>query len=307
MIPRILIVCCAAAASAVGQTPCVPVTGAQILGEDLARSVPALMALPPDLPIAPSPLPGAVRTFPVSELQALASRLGVRALPAADVCFRLATESLNRARVIESMNDALRVPGLQIEILDTSNEPTPPGRIEFRRETLPTPSGPNRGLPIVWRGDVIYAGDRRFAIWARVKITAPVTRLVAVENLRPGIAIRPGQVREETVESFPVSQGRPPSLSQIEGLVPLRTIAAGAEVRSDDVVQPYEVNRGDLVHVEVRSGAARLTLTGRAESAGRVGDLVPVRNLDSSRIFSARVEGRDSVVVLLRDTEESLK
>jgi flagella basal body P-ring formation protein FlgA len=131
--------------------------------------------------------------------------------------------------------------------------------------------------------------------------------LIAVENLRAGIPIKSGQIREEVTDAFPLSSGRLASLSQVEGLIPLRAIASGAEVRPDDVGQPYEVNRGDLVHVEVRAGAARLALTGRAESAGRVGDLVPVRNIDSSRVFPAVVAGKDSVVVLLRDTEESLK
>jgi flagella basal body P-ring formation protein FlgA len=307
MIARILILCCAAYGWAAAQTPCMPVTGAQILGEDLARAIPALKALPPGIAIAPSPMPGAVRMFPVSELQAIASRYGIHGVLMDEICFRLPTEPLNRARVLESMTEALKIPGLRIEILDASNEATPTGRIEFRRETLGTPTGPNLALPIIWRGDVIYAGDRRFAIWARVKITAPVTRLIAVENLRAGVPIRPGQVREEATEAFPLSSGRLASVSQVEGLIPLKPIASGTEVRPDDVGQPYEVNRGDLVHVEVRAGAARLALTGRAESQGRVGDLVPVRNLDSSRVFPALVEAKDSVIVLLRDTGESLK
>lgn len=306
MTARVLILCCAAGNWALGQSPCVPVTGAQILGDDLARAVPALKTLPPDLPLAPSPLPGAVRLFAVSELQTIASRYGIRGTPVEDICFRVATEPLNRARVIESMTDALKIPGLRIEVLDASNEATPVGRIEFRREALGTPAGPNRGLPIVWRGEVIYAGDRRFPIWARVRITAPVTRLIAAENLRIGVPIKPGQVREEVTETFPLSSGRMATLSQVEGLMPLRAIASGAEVRPDDVGQPYEVNRGDLVHVEVRAGAARLALTGRAESQGRVGDSVPVRNLESSRVFPAVVEGKDSVFVLLRDTQASL-
>jgi len=307
MTARILILCFAAGNWAVGQTPCVPVTGSRILGADLARVVPALKTLPPDLPVAPSPLPGAMRTFPVSELQTLASRFAIRDAAVEEVCFRIATEPLNHARVIESMMDALKIPDVRIEVLDATNEATPTGRIEFRRESLGTPTGPSRNLPIIWRGDVIYAGDRRFAIWAKVRITAPVTRLIAVENLRAGIPIKSGQIREEVTDAFPLSSGRLASLSQVEGLIPLRAIASGAEVRPDDVGQPYEVNRGDLVHVEVRAGAARLALTGRAESAGRVGDLVPVRNIDSSRVFPAVVAGKDSVVVLLRDTEESLK
>lgn len=138
-------------------------------------------------------------------------------------------------------------------------------------------------------------------------MTAPVTRLIAVESLRAGVPIKPGQVREEVTEAYPLSSGRGLPLSQVEGLLPLRTLPSGAEIRADDVGKPYEVNRGDLVHVEVRAGAARLTLTGRAESAGRVGDLVPVQNLDSSRVFPALVEGKDKVIVLVRDLEESLR
>jgi flagella basal body P-ring formation protein FlgA len=302
-----LVFCLGVRSRAAGQTPCAAVTGAQILGGDLARVVPAFKAVPPGVALAPSPLHGAVRTFPVSELQALASRFGVNATFPADVCFRFAQQPLDRARVIEVMTEALNISGVRIEIVDTSDETMPVGRIEFRREALGIPVRSDRVLPIVWRGDVIYAGDRRFTIWARVKITAPVTRLIAVESLRPGVPVKPGQVREEVAEVFPLSSGSRPSLSQIEGLMPLRSIAPGAEIRSDDVGQPYAVNRGDLVHVEVRSGAARLALTGRAESAGRAGDLVPVRNLDSSRVFQARVEGKDSVIVLVRDVEEALK
>jgi len=304
---RVLILCCAASHWALGQTPCVAVTGAQILGGDLARAVPAFKTVPQDLPIAPSPLPGAVRTFSAAELQAIASRFALREPAFAEICVRIATEPLNRARVVESMMDVLKIPGLRIEVLDMSNESAPVGRIDFQRENLRAPATPNRDMPVVWRGDIIYAGDRRFAIWARVRLTAPVTRLIAVENLRAGVPVKSGQIREEVVEAFPISSAREILLSQVEGLAPIRAITAGTEVRAGDVIQPNEVNRGDLVHVEVRMGAARVALTGRAESAGHLGELVPVRNLESSRVFQARVEGKGSVIVQLGGTEESLQ
>jgi flagella basal body P-ring formation protein FlgA len=304
MTARVLILCCAVCHCAVGQTPCVAVSGAEILGADLARAIPVFRAVPSDLPITPSPLPGAVRMFPASELQTIAARFAIREVLPAETCFRIATEPLNRARIIESMTGALKIPGVRIEVLDLSNESAPVGRIDFPLENLRTPATPNRDLPVVWRGDIIYAGDRRFAIWAKVKLTAPVTRLIAVENLRMGVPIKPGQIREEVIEAFPLSPGRETTLSQIDGLVPMRAIAAGAEVRAVDVIRPNEVNRGDLVHVEVRMGAARVALTGRAESAGHMGEFVPVRNLESSRVFQARVEGKGSVTVQLGGTEE---
>jgi flagella basal body P-ring formation protein FlgA len=55
---------------------------------------------------------------------------------------------------------------------------------------------------------------------------------------------------------------------------------------------PPDVNRGDMVEVEVRSGAARLAFTGKAESTGHSGDLVVIRNLSSNKVFQARVEGK---------------
>jgi flagella basal body P-ring formation protein FlgA len=52
-----------------------------------------------------------------------------------------------------------------------------------------------------------------------------------------------------------------------------------------------------MVHVEVRIGAAHLALTGRAESAGHVGDTIAVRNPDSSKVFHAMVEAAGKVIV----------
>ncbi len=305
MTGRILLLCSVACSWAAAQTPCIPVTGAQILGADLARAVPAFHAIRADLPIAPSPLAGARRIFPVSELESLAVRFGVHDNSFSEVCFSIATGPLDPARLIEPMKAALPIPGVRIEVLETSTNSAPLGRIEFRREDLGTPAARDRDLPVIWRGEVIYGGDRRFSIWARVRVTAPVKRLTAIESLRTGVPVKAGQVREELVDAFPLVSGREISLSGIEGMVPLRSIAAGTEIRPGDLAEPNAVNRGDLVHVEVRLGAAHLALTARAESGGRVGDWVPVRNLESKRIFQARVDGPGSVAVQLAGSEET--
>jgi flagella basal body P-ring formation protein FlgA len=65
----------------------------------------------------------------------------------------------------------------------------------------------------------------------------------------------------------------------------------------DNLARPNDVNRGDLVDVEVRFGAAHLALTGRAESGGHVGDTVTVRNPDSSKLFQALVASAGKVIV----------
>jgi flagella basal body P-ring formation protein FlgA len=72
----------------------------------------------------------------------------------------------------------------------------------------------------------------------------------------------------------------------------MRIVAAGAEIHLAQLMVPPDVNRGELVEVEVRSGAAHLALTGKAESAGRSGDTIVIRNLSSNKVFQARVEGK---------------
>jgi flagella basal body P-ring formation protein FlgA len=206
-------------------------------------------------------------------------------------------ETLNPDRVAATMRNALQRPAARIELMETNPATVPVGTIEFTRENLGAPAAPDSKTPVLWRGDVIYAGNRRFQIWAKVRITAPVSRLVAVEALRSGVPIKTSQVRAELVEGFPEAFDGGLLPDQIKGMVLVRPLAVGALIRPDNLTRPNEVNRGDFVSVDVQFGAARLSLTGRAESSGRIGDTIAIRNPDSSKVFQALVEGTDQVTV----------
>ncbi len=81
------------------------------------------------------------------------------------------------------------------------------------------------------------------------------------------------------------------------GRVPRRPIRAGAPVPAGILEAPNEVERGETVAVEVTSGAAQLSLKAKAETAGRKGDLVMLRNPDNGRRFQGRVEGQGKVTI----------
>jgi flagella basal body P-ring formation protein FlgA len=279
------------------QTPCLTVTGDQILGSDLARAVPAFAHISPNAPLAQSPTPGNTRVFHFSELQSIGARFSVPISSAQEACFRLETQPLNSDRIAEAMRKALQLPDARIEVLETSPAAAPAGTIEFTRDNLGVPAASDSKTPVPWRGDVVYAGSRRFPIWAKVRISAQIGRLTAVEALRPGVSIKPDQVRMELVEGFPQPASRTTSIDQLAGMTVLRPIAAGGEIRPENLTRPNDVNRGDTVLVEVQFGAAHLALTGRAESGGHQGDVVEVRNPDTSKVFQARVEGPDRVIV----------
>jgi flagella basal body P-ring formation protein FlgA len=293
MMLRILLAVCWMARFAPALEPaCTPVEGDRILGQHLAEALPAFRTLPPETLLGSTPPPGARRTFHAPELESIAQRYAIQLDAPSEVCFEWPMETLGRDRFLAAMQASLQTSEAQIEIAETSTLPVPRGRLEFPRDMLGKPASPAQKDPVLWRGRVVY-GDHLYPVWARVWVKAPCDRFIAVEALKPGQAIDSRQVRAERGECFPSAQA---PLSPV-GLVPSRGIAAGAEIQPGFVAPPNDVNRGDAVQVEVRGGAVRLAFTAKAESGGRNGDFVAIRNPSSNRLFQARIEGKDAVVV----------
>ena len=66
---------------------------------------------------------------------------------------------------------------------------------------------------------------------------------------------------------------------------------------SPPVLNRKDVERGDPVRVEAGSGTVRLAFEARAESAGRTGDMILLKNPLNGQRFQARVEGKGKVSV----------
>ena len=298
MILRIVIAVCWAARFAPALEPvCTPVEGDRILGQHLAVALPEFRGIPPEALLGNTPPPGERRTFHAPELASIAQRYSIQVDAPKDVCFEWPMESLDHDRILTAMRGSLQAPDARIEIAETSVFPVPRGRLEFPRETLGKPALPAQKDPVLWRGEVVYGGDHRYPVWAKVWVKAPCERFVAAEAVKPGLPIEARQVRIERAECFPEMPGAGEAPLSLVGLVSARPIAAGAEIRPALLASPNDVNRGDAVHVEVRGGAVRLAFTAKAETGGRSGDFVAVRNPSSNKIFRARVEGKDSVLV----------
>jgi len=175
-------------ASALYAGTCALVQQDPITARDVAAIEPAFAALPADTPVVPAPIPGARRVMRTVELSALARNHGFDAAPAEDICFEWPMEALDRERMLQAMHDAAFDPGTSFEVLETSRYPVPRGRIEFRRDEL----GTGRG-PVMWRGNVIYGGGRRFSIWARVQVVALPPEVNRGE--RVAVQVRAGPIK----------------------------------------------------------------------------------------------------------------
>jgi len=296
MTNRLLILIAGLAGYGVTQTStCVVVEADRIVAGDMASRFPAFRAIPPEAPVAFAPAPGAVRIFKPFELASLARRYSVEMDPSTGICFERRLEPLDRARALEAMRTALARPDARIEIVETSLYKVPPGKISFRMEGLRRP--PSAGSPAEWRGDVIYGENRRFAIWARVLISVSSSRLVAIDNLKPGERITASQVRVDTVEGFPSGSGLARSFDEIGERVPWRAIAQGSEIQLAWLRVPADIARGETVEVEVHSGSARLSFPAVADAGGHAGDLITLRNPSSGKHFKARVNGKGKALV----------
>src|ERR1700722_4673874 len=271
---------------------CVPVAGERILAGALAGAVPAFAGLPPELALGYAPPPGGRRAYSAAELARLAGRYGFTIEPGVEACLARPAGTLTRERVTAAMQAT--VPIARIEVLELSHQPVPPGELVFPISGLTAGPASEPASARLWRGQVRQPGQDDFPVWAKVRILVSGTRAMASEALLPGRPIERGQIRLEPYEGPP---GRPDP-TQIVGRAPRRPSPVGTAIEAWLLEEPQEVLRGESVRVEVCSGRTRLVLVGEAQSSGRRGETIAVRNPASGKIFHARVQDRGQVSVV---------
>jgi flagella basal body P-ring formation protein FlgA len=264
----------------------------QIRAGDLLTVFPAMAALSPDTPIGFAPAPGVLRIFRAPELRALAARFHLDSAPANDICVERPVSPLMPGRMLEAMRRTL--PEAKIDLLDYSRQPAPQGEIEF-----PVTGLRRSASSELWTGSVSYARSSRFIIWAKVKVRIRAPRVFAIGDLPAGQPIAPGQVLAMEREEFPSAATFATSIPDVTGKWPRLLIRAGSAILVSQLEAAKDVSRGEAVVVEVRDGAATLTLEAIAQGSGAAGDTILVRNPVSQKCFRARVEykGRVSVDV----------
>jgi flagella basal body P-ring formation protein FlgA len=282
---------------------CHPVGGDRILGKDLATASTKFSGLPPNAVLAAAPLPGARRVLSVAELAAIARSHQIEGDGFEPICLERETAPLDPLKVVDAMRKSLGMPDLDVQIVELSRFAVAPGEIVFPREALPPAGADGAGI---WKGYVSY-GSGRQSIWANVRLSATVRRVVATADVPAGRALRAVDIRVEELRDFPTRQTPVTETADAAGKVARRPIRAGATLFAADLVEPNAVERGQTVLVEVRSGAALLKIEATAESAGRAGDTIPLRNRISGQVFRAEVKEKGRAVLALPAVDESPK
>lgn len=286
-----------AAAGPVAATDCRRVGDDRIHGSDLARVDSRFAALPDGLTIGFSPEPGLRRTFTAAELARIARSNGIPEAAFGEVCFEWWMVPLRQEDVVAAMQHSL-MPEITLRVLEISKAPVPVGVAEFPMQRLEPPSPASPAVQL-WRGAVKYARTRQFGIWARVELTAPSPVLIAFEDLPTGVPIS-GMALHLEVWPLPVYGEKPVARAdEVTGKAPHRLIKAGTPIMRTDLIELPVVRKGDVVAVEVASGASHVRFEAVAAEDGRSGDLIELRNPASGRNFKARVENGPRAVIVV--------
>jgi flagella basal body P-ring formation protein FlgA len=253
---------------------------------ELAPAFSAGAVLPLDTVVALAPAPGAQRRFEIVELRRIAQRLQLPE-PEREVCVERRLARLGPERILTAMR--AQAPAARIELLEYSLYPVPEGELEFPRATLrPGSAG------AVWSGFIRY-GRQRAPVWARVRISVALPRVIAVADLPAGRPIGAASLTVETRDEFPALESFPSAAEEVAGKIPRRTIRAGVAIRAAWLDPPKAVLRGETVQVEARQGGAILQFSGQAQASGSVGQTILILNMISNKRFPARIEGMGRV------------
>lgn len=287
------------AATPLVHAACISVSSARIVAGDLSAAVPLLRLLDPATSLGFAPLPGTQRILPARELSLVLTRNGIDIDPATaiqDLCIERLVVALTRVEMKDALVAALDIADADIDLVDFSKQPLPPGHLEFHSEDLNKPPEAAPRTPVIWRGRLVYDGQHSASVWAKVRVSVERTWFVAAENIHPNAAIRADQVGTVTGPQFP---NLGPSLAwpdSIVGKVSRRGISAGQRFAPSMLADAPDVQNGGRVHVNVIEGPARLSLDAVAQSSGRKGDTILVHNPSSGRNFRAVITGKDEAV-----------
>jgi flagella basal body P-ring formation protein FlgA len=282
------------------RSSCLPISSDWIYGRDLARALPQFASLPPDLVLSFAPVPGLERVFRPAELRRLADahQLDGSGISSA-VCFAwpLAVVSRDAIRAAIESTLTVRNPLAKVEVIEIDNQSlaaAPAGPVYFPLSGLSAFSD----KPVIWKGYVSYTGSRRFNLWASVRIVVRESHLVSRLALQPG---DPALVSQPVEESYrgPLTRERAlESFDQLTRLTARRNLPAGTTLLESMFEITPEVQRGDLVRVQVEAGAARIETQAIAEQAGRHGQIISVKNPKTKQPYRVRVEEKGFVTLV---------
>jgi flagella basal body P-ring formation protein FlgA len=268
-----------------------------IFGRDLAAAVSGLTALSPASDFGLAPIPGHPRVFQAAELRRIAAANHINAEITDKVCFVWSMKVPSQELLLNAMKRSFGSRQVQLEFVDQSRWPAPEGEVSFPLSSLTLSTSGQA----VWRGYVSYASNRRFEIWASIRISVRELHVIAAEKLESGRPLRASQLKLETYYGAITRDEPLTGLDEVVGLLPRFDISAGKTLTRDLLEIPKVVQRGDTLTVATESAHARVEAECIAEESGPSGAIIAVHNSRSGRKFRVQIQAKGKAIVAFSD------
>ena len=145
--------------------------------------------------------------------------------------------------------------------------------------------------------DFSVDGHVRKKVWAMatIEILGPV--VVTRKPLGRFKPIREDDIEVQTLDLANLPTNVLSDPAEVLGKRTKRAIGPQTPLRADIIELPFLVRRGDMVVIVAESESIKITTLGQVKKKGRLGERIPVVNLDSKRILYARVVDANTVKV----------
>ncbi len=135
----------------------------------------------------------------------------------------------------------------------------------------------------------------------KIDVSGTVERLVKVpvlrNNLQNGDIIGQGDIDFVNVPQERLQHDVIMDENKLLGMTPRRVAYAGKFVLDGTLQSPQLIERGEAITIQFKQGPLILTAKGRALQSGAKGDMIRVKNTDSSKMIDAVVIASNQVIV----------
>jgi flagella basal body P-ring formation protein FlgA len=148
----------------------------------------------------------------------------------------------------------------------------------------------------------VSINGRRFrTIFPRLEVKVFQQVAVAKNRISRGTVANGGDVVLQRTPISGMNQAPLTNLVTVLGAEATRDIPPGTVLTAQMFRLPNVVKTGDMVSIVLTSGDLTIVYHGQARTAGAMGQLIKVINLESKREFTARVTGPNRVEIKLED------
>lgn len=285
-------------ATTAGATECLSVEGPSVRVAALLPFVERAADQPLDRVLTSTPDPGTRRWITTMELRqwGLTPRAG---LEQPGICLERQLKPLQAENVRSEIQAALHSGFGDVQLLGiTSIQPalSPDGRLSLSLAGLQLLSAADGVCSFLWRGSIEYDAHRLAPVKVLGRYQAETIRFAANRDLLAGDVLSSSDYERTAEPGCPHGAVGP---APPEGSIMRRALKKGDGIEAAMLKAPTVVEVGSELLVKASAGGASVSMAAIAESAGRRGDSMFVRNKESGKRIRVLLTGKGEASALI--------